>query len=59
MSTEITIDLGEVRSFVEDSDFHAYLLLHTANFETAAWILQTLLNAVNEAESTIDNQEKI
>jgi len=52
---EVTVDLDEVKSFIESPDFHQYLLSHTVHFETAAFILQTLLNAVEDAASSIDN----
>ena len=54
---EITVDLEEVKTFIEDPDFHQYLLSNAPNFETAAFVLQTLLDAVNTAAAEVDNIE--
>ena len=55
----VTVDLQQVDDFIHNPDFHAYLLLNTMNFEVAAWILQTLLDGVNNAKQVIDNTENI
>lgn len=55
MDLEVTIDLKEVKQFIESPDFHQYLLAHTPSFETAAFILQSLLDAVETAASSVDN----
>lgn len=55
----LTLDLQEVNDFIHDPDFHAYLLLHTSDFTVAAWILQTLLDAVAKAGQAVDNTENI
>ena len=39
----ITVDLNDVKGFVESSEFTNYLLSNTTNFSTAAYILQALL----------------
>ena len=39
----MTVDLNEVKEFVESSKFADYLLSNTTNFLTAAYILQALL----------------
>ena len=39
----MTVDLNEVKEFVESSKFEDYLLSNTTNFSTAAYILQALL----------------
>ena len=39
----MTVDLNEVKEFVESSKFADYLLSNTTNFSTAAYILQALL----------------
>lgn len=56
---EVTIDLEEVKNFIENPDFHQYLLAHTPSFETAAFILQSLLDAVETAASSVDNSDNI
>ena len=58
-NTEIEIDLNEVKQFVEDTEFHQFLLTHAPSFETAAFILQSLLNAIAEASANqaFDNIE--
>ena len=55
MDFEITVDLDEVRAVIEAEEFSEYLLSHTTEFATAAFILQTLLNAVEEATQQVDN----
>jgi hypothetical protein len=55
MNLEVTVDLDEVKSFIESPDFHQYLLAHTPSFETAAFVLQALLDAVESAATTLDN----
>lgn len=39
----MTVDLNDVKGFVESSKFRDYLLSNTTNFSTAAYILQALL----------------
>lgn len=55
MNLEVTVDLDEVKSFIESPDFHQYLLAHTPSFETAAFVLQALLDAVESAATALDN----
>ena len=52
---EMTVDLEEVRKFVESEKFTSFLLNNTVNFSTAAFVLQTLLTAIETAEKSIDN----
>lgn len=59
MDMDIEIDLNEVASFVKSSEFHEYLLYNAPSFETAAYILQTLLDAVDTASKQVDNGENI
>lgn len=59
MDYEVTVDLGEVRRVIEAPEFAQYLLSHTTEFASAAFILQTLLNAVDEAAASLDNSENI
>ena len=51
----IEIDLNEVAGFIKSPDFHEYLLYHAPSFETAAYVLQTLLDAVDMASKQVDN----
>lgn len=59
MDFETTVDLEEVKRTVEAPEFAQYLLSHTTEFSTAAFILQTLLNAIEDAAQSIDNTENI
>lgn len=59
MDFETTVDLDEVKRVIEAPEFAQYLLSHTTEFGTAAFILQTLLDAVEEAVQQIDNTENI
>ena len=55
MDTTVTVDLDEVNSYIHSSEFHRYLLDTTPSFEAAAFILQTLLDAVESAATEVDN----
>ena len=59
MDFETTVDLDEVKRVIEAPEFAQYLLSHTTEFGSAAFILQTLLDAVEEAAQQIDNTENI
>lgn len=59
MDFETTVDLEDVKRTVEAPEFAQYLLSHTTEFSTAAFILQTLLNAIEDAAQSIDNTENI
>ena len=59
MDYEVTVDLEEVKQVIESPDFAQYLLSHTTQFSTAAFILQTLLDAVDAAAQQVDNFEEI
>ena len=39
----MTVDLNDVKRFIESPEFTDYLLSNTTNFSTAAYILQALL----------------
>ena len=56
MDFETTVDLLEAKRFVESPDFAQYLLTHIQDFGTAAFILQTLLDAIDTAARTVDNE---
>lgn len=49
MNFDIEVNLQEVKEVIESPDFAQYLLSHTTEFASAAWILQTLLDALDEA----------
>ena len=42
--------LDEVEATVTDEEFAQYLLSHTTDFCSAAFIMQTLLDAIDEAK---------
>ena len=44
---EIEIDLQEIDQFIRSVEFQQFLLARSGSFESAAWILQTLIDAVN------------
>lgn len=46
---EIEINLQEINQFINSVEFHQFLLANSGSFESAAWILQTLLDAVDSA----------
>lgn len=59
MDFETTVDLDEVKRVIEDPEFAQYLLTHTTTFGAAAFILQTLLDAVENAAQSVDKDENI
>ena len=46
---EIEVDLQDVYNIINNPSFSQFLLLNTANWTSAAWIIQTLLDAFEEA----------
>lgn len=46
---EMIVDMDNVREFIENEEFHQFLLNHTTDFSTAGWVLQTLLEAYDDA----------
>ena len=54
-NTEMTIDLQEVKDYIENPKFAMYLLETCPSFECAAFVLQSLLDAVQDAAQSIDN----
>lgn len=59
MDFEVEVDLDEVRNVVEAPEFAQYLLSHTTQFSSAAFILQTLLGAIEAVAPSIDISENI
>lgn len=58
-NTEMTIDLGEVKEFIESRAFTQFLLDAAPSFECAAFVLQSVLDAVNTAALSVDNLDNI
>ena len=48
--------LDEVEETVTNDEFAQYLLSHTTDFVAAAFIMQTLLNAIDEAKEKINEE---
>lgn len=46
---EMSVNMDNIKEFIENEEFHQFLLSHTTDFRTAAWVLQTLLDAYDEA----------
>lgn len=44
----VEVDMNEVERFINNPDFHYYLVNNVVEFSTAAFILQTLLDKVQE-----------
>lgn len=51
MNMDMTVNLKDVREFIESQKFTQFLLSNTTEFSTAAFILQTLLNKVEELDA--------
>lgn len=47
----IEIDLDDIEELVTSEEFRDFLLSHTTEFGTAAFILQTCLNGIEEARA--------
>ena len=54
---DIEININDVEKFVNNPDFHYYLLNNTNEFTTAVFILQILLDKIDEIkkQSQVDN----
>lgn len=50
-NTEMTVDVNKVREFIESDKFIQFLLNNTTDFSIAAFILQT----INDALPPLDN----
>lgn len=59
MDLEVTVDLDDVKEFIESEKFCQFLLSNTTQFTTAAFILQTLMNAVENSAQQIDKNENL
>ena len=48
--------LDEVEATVTNDEFAQYLLSHTTDFAVAAFIMQTLLDAIDEAKGKLNEK---
>lgn len=48
--------LNEVEATVTNEEFIQYLLSHTTNFASAAFIMQTLSDAIDKAKETLNEE---
>jgi hypothetical protein len=53
----LEIDLDLLDSFVHNQDFHYYLVNNVADFNTAAFILQTLMDTVEKLKCQLNDEE--
>lgn len=49
--------LNEVERTVTNDEFVQYLLSHTVNFSSCAFIVQTILDAVTKARERLEDNE--
>ena len=56
-NTEMTIDLEEVKEYIESEKFTRFLLDSAPSFGCAAFVLQKLLDALDEAAQSLDNNK--
>lgn len=54
-NTELSIDLDNVKEFIESDKFVQFLLNNTTQFGTAAFILQTLEDRIKEIKKEQEN----
>jgi hypothetical protein len=50
---EVSVDINEVEKFITNEKFTNFLLENTADFGVAAFIMQSLLDAVEEAKESM------
>lgn len=50
MEMEMSVNLNDVKNFIESDKFIQFMLNNTTDFATAAFVLQTLLEKVDELE---------
>lgn len=50
---EISVDIEDVEEFVISDKFRDFLLENTTDFGTAAFILQALLEAIDDAKNKL------
>lgn len=52
--TEMTVNLTEIKKFVESKKFTQFLLNNTTDFSVAAFVLQALLDRIEAEEKKLD-----
>lgn len=57
LDTTMTVSLKEVEEFVTSDKFTQFLLNNTTDFAVAAYVLQTLLNAIEKDAAESVNEE--
>lgn len=53
---EVSVDLNLVEDFVTSKKFSDFLLENTTEFGTAAFILQSCLNAIEESKEFMEKE---
>lgn len=53
----ITVSLDEVKEFVTSKLFLTFLVDHTSSFETAVFILQTILDKIDSEKEKMKENE--
>ena len=56
---EIEVDLQEIKEYIENPKFTQFLLDSAPSFGCAAFVLQKLLDALDEAAQSVDNSNNI
>ena len=56
---DIEVDLQEIKEYIENPKFTQFLLDSTPSFGCAAFVLQKLLDALDEAAQSVDNSNNI
>ena len=54
---EISVDIEDVEEFVISDKFRDFLLENTTDFGTAAFILQSLLEAIDDAKNKLEETD--
>lgn len=54
LDTTMSIDLDEVKEFIESDKFIQFLLNNTTDFGVAAYILQRLQDCIEEDSKNVD-----
>ena len=52
----VDVDIEEVEKFILSDDFRDYLLSSTTDFGVAAFILQSLMNAVEDVRMKMEEE---
>lgn len=50
---DMIVNLEDVKEFIENEKFHQFLLSNTSDFAVAGWVLQTLLDALDDANKQL------